>query len=491
MGSKKEFGDFQTPHDLAVQVTERVAEFGFTPKSILEPTCGKGNILHAACEAFRDAELALGVELSTEYFDMAMSRFFVHSDGPEVKIVNGNFFDTNWSAYLNDLPDPLLVVGNPPWVTNSELGLLGSGNLPVKSNFQKLNGFDAKTGKSNFDISEWILSRTAELLAGRNAMMAMLCKTAVARKVIRYIWKKNIDISLGSLFRIDAQKEFGAAVDACLMVLKFGKPASYQVSVYDSLFANAPEQVMGYKNGELIASVEEFNSLAHLQSFTKGHWRSGIKHDCSKVMELRKENGTLLNGFDEQVDIEADYLYPLLKSSDLGKAEVPDPRRWVIVTQKRVGENTSLIKSQAPKTWNYLLNHSALLDGRKSSIYQGRSRFAVFGIGNYSFASWKVAISGFYKSLSFKVIPPYEEKPVLLDDTCYFLSYSSFSEAKYVSDLLNSELAQRFLSSRVFWDAKRPITVDLLNSLDILTLECFAHPGQSHILKQNAQVSLF
>ncbi len=40
----------------------------------------------------------------------------------------------------------------------------------------------------------------------------------------------------------------------------------------------------------------------------------------------------------------------------------------------------------APKTWKYLLSHGEALDGRRSSIYQNRPRFSVFGIGRYSLA---------------------------------------------------------------------------------------------------------
>ena len=78
----------------------------------------------------------------------------------------------------------ILVIGNPPWVTNSDLGQLGSNNLPTKTNFQGLRGFDARTGKSNFDISEWILVRLIEALPPDGAI-AMLCKTMTARKVLR------------------------------------------------------------------------------------------------------------------------------------------------------------------------------------------------------------------------------------------------------------------------------------------------------------------
>lgn len=488
---KAEFGDFQTPEELAADVASCVRSLSFVPESILEPTCGRGNILNAACEEFTEAKFALGVEVSSYYSELARSRFFVPRFGPEIRIVNEDFFQADLSSHLSKLSDPLLVIGNPPWVTNSELGMLGSSNLPVKSNFQQLNGFEAKTGKSNFDISEWMLLRMSELLEGRDALLAMLCKTAVARKVLKYIWRKGIEINLASLYRIDAQEAFGASVDACLFVVRFGDEMVLEASVYQTIGDVDPEQVMGYKDGEIVACVRSFDSLQHFQSGGKGKWRSGIKHDCSKVMELRREDGRLFNGFDEVVDIEEDYLFPLLKSSDLGKEKVPEPRRWVIVTQRRTGDDTLQIAEKAPKTWNYLLRYAELLDGRRSTIYNKRARFSVFGIGDYSFTSWKVAISGFYKSLSFKVICPFEGKPVMLDDTCNFLSFDSFEEAEYVANLLNSETAQKFLSSRIFWDAKRPITVDLLNSLDIATLELFLHPGGRHLFQRDNQIRLF
>ena len=61
-----------------------------------------------------------------------------------------NFFEKDWTGTLSGLGEPILVIGNPPWVTNSAMGLLGGSNLPSKSNFQRLRGLDAITGKSNF-----------------------------------------------------------------------------------------------------------------------------------------------------------------------------------------------------------------------------------------------------------------------------------------------------------------------------------------------------
>jgi hypothetical protein len=55
----------------------------------------------------------------------------------------------------------------------------------------------------------------------------------------------------------------------------------------------------------------------------------------------------------------------------------------------------------------------------------------------------------------------------MLDDTCYFIPCDSKSEAEFFTTLLNSETAQRFISSLVFMDAKRPVTIDVLKRIDL------------------------
>jgi hypothetical protein len=142
----------------------------------------------------------------------------------------------------------------------------------------------------------------------------------------------------------------------------------------------------------------------------------------------------------------------------------------MIVTQKLVGDDTSGIEQVAPATWRYLSDRRARFDRRGSSIYKGKPPFSIFGIGDYTFAPWKVAISGLYKKLEFRVVGPYEGKPVVLDDTCYFVGCGSEPEARFVCSLLSSKPAKEFYASYVFWDAKRPITTDLLRRLDLWRL---------------------
>jgi len=467
---KAEFGDFQTPLSLAREVCVLIGQTGFRPASILEPTCGTGSFLRAGLETFPDPSHILGFEINPEYVERARSVVApLIPSNAYIEIRQSDFFLTDWSRIIENLPEPLLIIGNPPWVTNAELSTLGSKNVPTKSNLDNLRGIDALTGKSNFDISEWMLRKNIEWLNGKNGLLAMLCKSTVARKVLVYAWQKELTIASASLYYLDAQKYFGATVDACLLLTRT-HPAgrSKECQVYTSLRARSPAGVFGLRDGMLIADLRLYEKWKNLLGCGLKGWRSGIKHDAGKVFELRLDGGKLVNGLGEHVDIEPDVLFPLLKSSDLIARRAP--RRWLIVPQKTIGEDTSHLQIDAPKTWNYLMSHAYLLDKRRSSIYRNRPRFSIFGVGPYSFAPWKVAISGLYKKLDFVQVPPFQGRPVVFDDTCYFFPCQSEEECRMLHGLVTSEPAREFLSAFIFWDAKRPITARLLNLLDLATL---------------------
>jgi len=473
-----EFGDFQTPPDLANRICRFLFEQGVKPSSIVEPTCGKGNLLAAALGQFPSAVRAVGVDINPEHVEHARGKLATRPYAAQVQVLQGDFFDVNWKEILDDLPDPILVIGNPPWVTSAELASLNSTNLPKKTNFREFSGLDAKTGKSNFDISEWMLIHILEFLDERRATMAMLCKTSVARKVLGYTWKRSLGVRCSQIYLIDAKRAFGASVDACLLVcdLSTGKPQDQICYVYDGISRDAYQTTFGYKDGRIVANIEYYERWKHLENGNVYEWRSGIKHDCSRVMELEKDMLGFRNNLGELYDLETTYLYPMLKSSDVANGtdvfhpRFPQPSRWMLVPQRSIGEDTTPIKHVAPKTWAYLIDHGNLLDRRRSSVYKGQPRFSVFGVGEYSFSPWKVAISGLYKKLHFTMAGPHGGKPVVLDDTCYFVPCQSKEEAQYLVDLLNSTIAKEFFEAFIFWDAKRPITATILNRLSLVAL---------------------
>lgn len=466
MSEKKEFGDFQTPESLATRAVALVAKLFDDPEYIVEPTSGLGGFLGAAAKYWNGTARYEGYEINRQYVEASRLRLA----GLGVEVHHRDFFTEDWVSNLSKSDKPrVLVVGNPPWVTNSDLGQLGSSNLPKKTNFQGLRGFDARTGKANFDIAEWMLIRLIEALPPTGAI-AMLCKTMTARKVLRHFWKTDGGRANCHLFHIDAKAEFDVAVDACLFFATGKKTTERVATVHPGLSVSPDSKKFGFIDGDLVSDIDAYHAHRNLDGGSSLYtWRSGVKHDAAKVMEFSIENGDLVNGFGEVVDIEDDYVFPLLKSSDLGNGRVAI-RKAVLVTQRHTGDDTSEIENMVPKTWRYLERHKEILDGRKSSIYKNRPRFCVFGIGSYSFSPWKVAISGLYKNISFVVVPPSDGKPVMVDDTCYFIPCQSSEEADLILNLVRSVPAQRFLSSLVFPDSKRPVTVDVLRRLSFVEL---------------------
>ena len=465
--SKKiEFGDFQTPLSLAKRSIDIVARF-IDPDFVLEPTCGTGHFLEASFKKWKNKAKYKGYEINKKHIQDFYRRL------PEaqrsISVEWRDFFSTNIEQVFARSKFPL-VVGNPPWVTNSQLGTLDSDNLPKKSNIDKLAGIEAIMGKSNFDISEWIITKIIEeLFLSKKGVLAMLCKTNVARSVFLHNNRNGYKNVGYKIFKIDSNKEFKVSVDACLFMCDVlnGGDASI-CEIYSTLNAKNLHSRIGIDHNDIIANIDLHKKTKSLaQGKSDNLWRSGVKHDASKIMELSLgNNGECVNGFGEIVKVEDKYLYPLLKSSDLANSRLT-PRKLVIMTQKKAGEDTSGIKEMAPKLWRYLESHRAKLDNRKSTIYKNKPRFSMFGVGDYSYKPYKIAISGLYKRIHFCLLKTFKSKPIMLDDTCYFLGFDSLKESDECLNVLKSTLVSDYVSSLVFWDSKRPINSEILRSIDI------------------------
>ncbi len=168
--------------------------------------------------------------------------------------------------------------------------------------------------------------------------------------------------------------------------------------------------------------------------------------------------------------MEEDLVYGMLKSSDLKQTVINKTRKFTIITQKKVGQDTSFIKKYFPKTFSYLLKNKAQFDLRKSSIYNNKPSFSIFGIGDYSFAPYKISISGLYKNYFFNLVLPQNGKPIMLDDTCYLLGFDKLEFAAYTLILLNCDKTKELLQAITFSDAKRTFTKDILMRIDLLKL---------------------
>ena len=470
--NRREYGDFQTNKKLAFQV----AEYAFSKcndfEFVLEPTCGKGNFILALIKQSNSLKKVVGVEIYQPYVwetkFKILTYYLANKDinKPEIDIIHGNAFEFDYKQLAKSTSHlKTLVIGNPPWVTNSELGSIDSKNLPQKSNFKKHSGFEAITGKGNFDIGEYISLIMLKCFENHNGVFTFLIKNSVVKNLIQDQKRNSFKISQSEKLNIDSKKEFNVSVNACLFLTHLNTEPDFICKDLD-FYSRDYLTTFGWYKDKFVYSVEDYDKSSIVDGKSIFTWRSGVKHDCSKVMEFERVNGHYVNGLGEEINLEKKLVFGLLKSSDLKADKTNTFRKLTIITQKKIGQETKYIQDTLPLTYQYLSSHKDFFDKRKSSIYKDKPDFSIFGIGDYSFAKYKIAISGLYKSTHFTLVSPEDSKTIMLDDTCYFIGFDNIKMAQIAHFLVNSDLVQKFLKSIIFSDSKRSINKDTLMRID-------------------------
>lgn len=469
------YGDWQTPITLAEKVCKAHLSKHGSPDIVIEPTCGLGAFVLSAMKIFPNVSEIHALEINRRYTTELKLKLLKNAltatsqKHPDIYIYNADFFEFDFAPITEKCKKydwELAVIGNPPWVTNSSQGKNLSNNIPPKSNLYRLKGIDAITGKSNFDISEYITLQLLKLSQMNKGGISFLLKNSVIRNILLKQHKERLHIGDIEQREIDAQSEFNVSVDASCFSAKFDCQPSLICKIKD-LYTGTNFREYGWVNDSFVSDIVLYNNYAKYDNVSQYVWRSGIKHDCASVLELTPSDEKFINGYGEVVHVENDLIYPLLKSSDINCYQENSFRKFIIVPQRKVGDDTIRMKYTHPLAYSYLLGYETIFSSRKSSIYKGKNKFGVFGIGEYSFKPYKVVVSALYKSINFVLVSPHEGKPIMLDDTCYQLGFDTFEEAKCIYDALQSDEIQSLLKSLIFKDAKRVVTKGLLMRLDL------------------------
>ena len=459
-----ERGDFQTPIDLARRIWEVVPHGDVDV--VVEPTVGSGSFVASAPPELGRCSWRC-FDISPDY--VVRSEAVAASRGWCDVVVEARDAFTLMPADFGDLrgASRALAIGNPPWVTNSAQGVRDSKNLPVKLNRAGLSGLQALTGYSNFDIAEAILLRLHEALRRFDEVrFAFLLKRSVALKMARALLHRS-EFSDFSFSRIDAKREFGVGVEAGLLQFQFSRaPQRRSTTLALSSNLGAPaETYAGPVNGRWVNDLDAYSPVAWLEAPRQNalHWRQGVKHDAARILEFVETRSGLVNGYGEPVDVEEDVLCPLYKSSDVAAGR--RPTRWFPLYQTDLRGPPLDLEHRWPKLAEYLTRHHEALAARKSRIYERKPPFMLFGVGDYTHAKFKVAVSGLYKQPRFRVLEPTASAPPVVDDTCYLLPCDTVDQAMGLAEYLNGDEVQRFLRAITAHDAKRPYTKDCLGRI--------------------------
>ena len=259
----KEFGDFQTPPELAHSIVNFLKANGVNPATIVEPTCGTGSFVLASINTFPDAAI-IGIDINSNYVNFLNNILTQKTKKKNINIKQGDFFKEDWNKMINLLQEPILTVGNPPWITSATMTLIDGDNLPIKTNIHEFSGIEAKTGKSNFDISEWVIITLLKSLNGHHGILAMICKTSVARKALIYCNRNELSISNASMHLINGKKYFNVTVDICLFICHLiPNFQNYTCQIYPNLNYRDLIHEIGIIDNELIADIPNYQKWKH------------------------------------------------------------------------------------------------------------------------------------------------------------------------------------------------------------------------------------
>ena len=152
-----------------------------------------------------------------------------------------------------------------------------------------------------------------------------------------------------------------------------------------------------------------------------------------------------------RVEIEPDYLYPLLRASEV-ECWRAEPKIAVLVVQDaqtRRGIDEKYLKGKSPRTWQYLSRFETLLRSRAAwkrffttrngdSVRERAPFYSMFAVGRYTFAPFKVVWPRMASSLDAAVVGPIKSMPVLPQETITFIPFDNRDEAHFVCALINS-----------------------------------------------------
>lgn len=216
------------------KIVKLLFESDINPEIIIEPTCGKGSFILSAIKQFNNIKKVYGIEIYKPYVwetKLSILEFYLQNldyNKPEISIIHSSIFDYNFKKLSTSInKQELLILGNPPWVTNSKLSQLNSQNLPTNANVKNQSGMDALTGKSNFDIAEFITIMLIEAFQEFKGHIALLVKNIVIKNILQLQKTKNYKISKIDKYTIDSKKEFNAAVDASLFKCSLDDKSNY------------------------------------------------------------------------------------------------------------------------------------------------------------------------------------------------------------------------------------------------------------------------
>ena len=482
-------GEYYTPRGIAELAVETVGDVS----SYLDPGCGSGIFLSACLDQVRehqsDRDPAAIVDHATESvfgFDtnpvavltsklsylLALGDCLHAVDELELPVFCTDALGLTRNeglTYRRQRFEPIVdaLVGNPPWLTWDRLDP-GVKQALRERDVERLGllpheGAASRLGHSNDDLSVpfvWIcLDRYLADSGTASAVLKRDLLTGPAGAVFRGLSVGERSLAVQGIHDFGALAPFGGQVgaDAALYTLRADADPSFPVETtrwhadgeanFDSL--SGIRATLRQTTTELAPLDPEDRRSAWLPTDDDRaalgecahEIRHGVKDDAEAVFAIER---------DQLAEIEHNRVYPYLKSRHIVKYGLfGHDLRLVPVDKAGEGDESSL-SAACPATYEYLDAHREQLADRGSSWLDGGPFYNVFGVGEYTWAPYKLVWCRLGFKPHFAVVstatdPTLGEKLVVPGDHCMFVGFENERAAHALCALLNSSVYQRTL----------------------------------------------
>ncbi|WP_436902166.1 N-6 DNA methylase [Halovenus halobia] len=506
-------GEYYTPRGLAELAVESLSA-DESEASYLDPGCGSGVFLWVCLErkrrALADRSPAAVVEHATEsvlgidtnpvaVLTSKLSYLLALGDCLQaVDQIELPVFCTDALGLSRDRPlsyrgqpfQPTVdnLVGNPPWLTWDRLDEELKHSLRERD-VERLgllphDGASSRLGHSNDDLSVpfvWVcLDRYLDTNGAASVVLKRDLLTGPAGAVLRRLSAGDRSLAVEQIHDFAGLAPFGGQVgaDAAVYTLRADSDSSFPVETtiwtedgnpaFDSLSA------MTDTLARTTTSVAPLDPEDQAAAWVRTDGDHGAVGQCAhEIRHGVKDDAEAVFGLDrDQLDhLEPDRVFPYLKSRHIVKYGLFGHDLRLVPVEKADEDNEAHLREHTPATYEYLDNHREQLADRASSWLDSGRFYNIFGVGEYTWAPYKVVWCRLGFKPHFAVVstvsdPVLGEKLVVPGDHCMFISLDNERDAHALCALLNSAVYQRSLRE-IAGDGKSSLSKAVVSELEL------------------------
>lgn len=480
---KRKFGAVFTPPRWAEKLVEKhFFKEWLDGATVLDPTAGEGVFLKAFLHSARKRGIELtpdrvrrlyGIELNQEYvnnfYKTVATEFSIAF--PRSNFIQGDIFFQEKEIKAD------LLIGNPPWVNFSDLEETykeKTKHLYIHFGLVK-NQKDLLLGNARTDIATLVLAKVLHSNLTENGKAIFFLPLSIfqndgANQEFRNYQIRGVDFAVENILDFNGEKIFEGILGR-YGVAHFRRdkkqrfPIKYHIlkkGIWKTHKArplfNITDPLTVFDNDEAERRLDNLQKIS-LPKYCQP--RQGVNtcgandiffFDSYEILDEGRVH--LRNKSGDDIIVSRKYIFPLTVSSTLTFTN-PKPEKVILVPHFDNGKPIDLetLKKDA-ELFNYLSKYRNVLQNRKGVLINAWIAkgfwWALMGVGEYSFASYKIMWKAFGES----VFTP----RVLAPDKCLgswqgnqslnaYIGVATLKEAQQVLGKLTNPLIQEYLSS--------------------------------------------